>query len=191
MKANGGISKCTIKVQDLVICGMNIGWARTMNCQQRKGEYCGINDDFTDLWSCFLCYLLIVLAHMHLYTIWIFPPQSRHFKLCSVHEKWLTLSYCHSFWWHRWSQVKTSAAWNRYRIHSEDRSPIANTLQQYDIHNRLFNNLVYFVNTMNSFKFMGPIFYLLLFSKAFWEWKFVIMTRGFNELIIMKKKLCF
>lgn len=120
-----------------------------------------------------------------------FPPQSRHFKLCSVHEKWLTLSYCHSFWWHRWSQVKTSAAWNRYRIHSEDRSPIANTLQQYDIHNRLFNNLVYFVNTMNSFKFMGPIFYLLLFSKAFWEWNFVIMTRGFNELIIMKKKLCF
>lgn len=35
MKENDGISNCTIKVQDTVNSGMNIGWARrTMDCQQ-------------------------------------------------------------------------------------------------------------------------------------------------------------
>lgn len=40
MKENDGTSNCTIKVQDTVNSGMNIGWARrTMHCQQWKGEY--------------------------------------------------------------------------------------------------------------------------------------------------------
>lgn len=35
MKENDGISNCTIKVQDTVNSGVNIGWARrTMHCQQ-------------------------------------------------------------------------------------------------------------------------------------------------------------
>lgn len=44
------------------------------------------------------------------------------------------------------------------KVQSEGKGPKADISQQYDLHNIDCVNLVYFVNTVNSFKSMGPIF---------------------------------